>query len=88
MDRRGYTNFSTLPRQVVRQDPVPKLGLRAGNDVVCLGQLLKIVGPAEHWVVIDLLIPDLHHVHDNLRILRVILVPTVVQGFAGAGQRH
>ena len=32
--------------------------------------------------------PDLQHVKNDLRVLRVVLVPAVVQGFAGPGQSH
>lgn len=52
---------------------------------MCPGQLLKVIGPAQHRIVIELRIPDLHHVQNDLRILWVMLVPTVVQGFPGAG---
>ncbi len=80
--------FGKIQWQIMRQDPVPKLGLRAGNDVMCLGQSLKVICAAQHWVMIELLIPDLHHMQYDLRILRIILVPTVVQGLSGARQSH
>ena len=50
------------------------------------GQFLKIVRAAEHGVVVELLIPNLHHMQDDLRILWVVFVPAVVQGLAGTGQ--
>ena len=59
------------------------------DDVVGLGQLLKVIGALQqHGVMVELLIPDLHHVQDDLGVLRVVLVPAVVQGFAGSGQGH
>ena len=70
------------------QHPVPKFGLRPRDDVVRLGQLLKVIRAAEQRVVVELLVPDLHHVQDDLRVLRVVLVPAVVQGLTGACQRH
>ena len=47
------------------------------------GQLLKIIRATQHWIVVELLVPDLHHEQDDLRFLWVIFVPTVVQSFAG-----
>ncbi len=70
------------------QHPVPKFRLRARHDIVCLGQLLKIIRTALQWIVVELHGPDLHHVQEDLRILGIILVLTVVQSFAGAGQRY
>jgi hypothetical protein len=65
---------------------MPQLGLRTRGDAVRFGQFLKIVCAAQQWIVIKLLVPDLHHVQDNLRILWVVLITTVVQCFPGARQ--
>jgi hypothetical protein len=32
------------------------------------GQLLDVIGPALQWVVVELGVPDLHHVRDNVGI--------------------
>ena len=70
-----------VQRQIVGQDAMPQLGLRAGDDVVRFGQFLKIICAAEHGVMVELLVPDLHHMQDDLRVFRIVLVPAVVQGF-------
>ena len=50
------------------------------------GPLLNVVGAACQWVVVELRIPDLHHVQDNLGIFGIVLVPVVVKGFTCTGQ--
>ena len=50
------------------------------------GQLLNVVGAACQWAVVDLSVLDLHLVQNNLGILEIIFVPTMMKGFACAGQ--
>lgn len=75
------------PRQIMGQHPVPKFSLRLGDDIVGFGQLLDVVCAAYQRVVVILLVPDLHHVQDLLRVLWVILIPAVVKGLAMAPDR-
>ncbi len=75
-----------IQRQIMGQDAIPQLGLRARDDVVRFGQFLKIIRTAQHWVMVKLLVPDLHHMQDDLRILWVVLIPAFVQRLARAGQ--
>lgn len=65
----------------MRQHAVPQLGLRLGHDVMRFGKLLDIVGAAHQWVMVKLLVPDLHHMQDDLRALEIVLVPAVVECF-------
>ena len=50
------------------------------------GQLLNVVGAACQWVVVDLRVPELHYVQNNLGILGIIFVPAVIKGFACVGE--
>ena len=50
------------------------------------GQFLNVVRSGHHRVLEDLHRPDLQHVQDDLGVLRVVLVPAVVQGFPRARQ--
>ena len=52
------------------------------------GQLLDIIGPALQWVVVELGVPDLHYVQDNLDILGIDLIPTVMKSFPSTRQCH
>jgi hypothetical protein len=72
----------------MRQHPVPELGLRARYHVVGFGQLLKVIGARQEGVMIKLLVPDLHHVQDHLRVLGIVLVPAIVQSLPGSGEGH
>ena len=78
-------DLRTLCRLVGR-NAMPQPGLQARDNVVRPEQLLRIIRATQHRIVVELLVPDLHHVQDDLRILWVIFLPTVVQGFAGTGQ--
>ena len=70
------------------QHPVPKFSLRLGDDIVGFGQLLNVIRAAYQRVVVILLVSDLHHMQDHLRILWVILIPAVVEGFPRPRQSH
>ena len=52
-----------------------------------LRQFLNVIGPLHQRVMVELFIPDLHHVQDDLGVLRIVLIPAVVQGFACSRQR-
>jgi hypothetical protein len=51
-----------------------------------LRQLLDVGGPDDQRVVEELYGADLQHVQNDLRILRVVLVPAVVQSLACPGE--
>jgi hypothetical protein len=38
--------------------------------------------------MIKLLVPDLHHMQDHLRVLRIFFVSAVVEGLPGSGEGH
>ena len=65
---------------------MPQLGLGPRHRIMGLGQFLNVVRPGDHRVLEDLHRADLQHVQDDLRILRIILVPAVVQRLACAGE--
>lgn len=75
-----------VERQVVRQDAVPELGLGPRDDLVCLRQLLDVSNASHKRIVEKLRRSDLQYVQDDLGILRVVLVKTVVQGLLRPGQ--
>ena len=75
-----------IERQVVGEDPMPELGLGAGDDLVGLRKLLDVVHAGEQRIVENLDGADLKHVQDHLRVLRVVLVPAVVQGLPRSRQ--
>jgi hypothetical protein len=68
------------------QDPVPQLGLGPRHGIMCLGQLLNVVRAGHHRVLKDLHRADLQHMQDDLGILRIVIVPAVVQCLPRAGQ--
>src|SRR3546814_7481414 len=69
-----------IQRQIMRQNPVPCLGLRLGNGFVCLRHLLQIVDARGQRIDIALGRADPQHMQDLLRVLGIILVPAIVQG--------
>ena len=77
-----------IERQVVGEDPMPELGLGAGDDLVGLRKLLDVVHAGEQRIVEDLDGADLEHVQEHLRVLRVVLVPAIVKRLAGAREGH
>ena len=77
-----------IQRQVVGQDPMQHLGLGPRDGVVRLGQFLHVVDAGGEWIVVHLRGADADHVQHDLGVLRVVLVPAVMQGLAGAGERH
>lgn len=70
--------FRKVKRQVMGQDAVPQLGLGLRHCILGLGQFLNVVRSSHHRVLKDLHRADLQHVRDDLRILWVVLFPTVV----------
>src|SRR3954453_14508660 len=70
------------------QQPVPDLGLGLGDNLVGLRKLLQVVNSGRKRVLIDHRGTDSEHVQDDLRVLRVVLVPAVVQSLSGARERH
>lgn len=71
--------------QVMGQDTMPEFRLRPRNHLVGLRQFLDVTSASDQRVVKDLNRPNLQHPQDDLRILRIILVPAVVQCFSRAG---
>ncbi len=68
------------------QQPVPELGLGLRDNLVRLRQLLNVVDTGHEGIGVGLRGADPQHVQDHLRVLRIILVPTVVQRFSGPSQ--
>lgn len=77
-----------VERQVMREDAVPQLSLRARNDLVGLRQFLDIGCSGHQWVVVELHGPDLQHMQNDLGVLGIVLVPAIVQGLSRPGQAH
>ena len=77
-----------VERQVVGQQAMPELCLGTRDHVVRLRQLLKIVQTTVARVAVDGRRADPEHVQDHLGILRIVLVPAVVEGLASAGECH
>lgn len=75
-----------VERQVVSQDTMPQLGFRPRDDIVGLRQLLNVVRPLDQRIVVELFGADPEHVQDDLRVLRIVLVPAIVQRFPGPGE--
>ena len=48
------------------------------------GQLLNVGGASCQWAVVELRVPDFHHVQNNPGILEIIFVPAVMKGLAFA----
>ncbi len=64
-----------VPGKVVIAQAVPYSGPRQRHLMMSLRQLLRIVGAADQRIMPSLGQPSLQHVQDNLRILRIVLVP-------------
>lgn len=75
-----------VERQVMRQDTVPELCLRTRDDLVRLRQLLDVGNPDDQRIVNELHGTDLQHVQDDLGVLRIVLVPAIVQSFPRSGE--
>ena len=67
---------------------MPEFRLRPRNHLVGLRQFLDVTSASDQRVVKDLNRPNLQHPQDDLRILRIILVPAVVQCFSRAGESN
>ena len=52
------------------------------------GYLLNVIDAVNQRVVIELAGADLQHMQNNLRILRVIFIPAVMQRLAGPRERN
>ena len=70
----------------MRQDAVPQRGLGTRDDLMGLRQLLNVGSSGHQWIVEELNSTDLQHVRDDLRVLGIALVPTVVQRFSRSHQ--
>lgn len=67
-----------VERQVVSQDTMPQLSFRPRDDIVGFRQLLDVVRPLDQRIVVELFSADPEHVQDDLRVLRIVLVPAIV----------
>lgn len=70
----------------MRRNAVPELGLRTRDDLMRLRQLLNVGDPDDQGIMKELHGAVLQHVQDDLGVLRVVLVPAVVQGLARSSQ--
>src|SRR5690348_5006033 len=70
------------------QQPMPDLSLGFGDDLVRLRKLLQVINSRNEWVLVNHRGAHPEHVQDHLRVLRIILIPPVVQGLSGPRQRH
>ena len=78
---------SGIQWQVVSQQAMPELGLRLRDHLVRLRQLLDVVDAGEEGISVGLRGADLEHMQDDLRVLRIVLVPSVVQRLPRPRQR-
>jgi len=69
------------------QQPMPDLSLGFGDDLVRLRKLLQVINSCNEWILVNHCGADPEHVQDHLRVLRIILIPPVVQGLSGPRQR-
>lgn len=69
-----------IQRQIVRLQPMHCLGLGLGDDLVRLGQILPVIHPMLDGIGVLLRVARPEQIQDNLSVLRVVLVPPVVQG--------
>jgi hypothetical protein len=67
---------------------MPQFGLGARDHLVGLRQLLNVAGAGHQRVMKDLNRADLQHAQNDLRILRIVLVPAVVQRLPRPGECH
>ena len=65
---------------------MPQLSLGARYDIMGFGQFLNIVRAGTHRILEDLHRTDLSHMQDDLGVLRIVLVPAVVQRLACPSQ--
>ncbi len=72
----------------MRQDPVNGLRPCSRHGLMRLRELLDICEAGDQGIQIDLAETCRQHMQDNLGILRIILVPSVVDGFALASECH
>jgi hypothetical protein len=76
-----------VERQVMRQDAMPQFGLGACDHLVGLRQLLDVADARNEGIAENLNRADLQNVQDDLRILRIVLLPAVVQCLPCSGER-
>ena len=62
--------------------------LPKGDLLISVGDLLQVLMPGHERVEITLRGPVLEQMQNDLRVLRIVLVPRVVQGFSCAGDGH
>src|SRR6188472_1054116 len=81
-------DFWEVERKVVGQDAVQDLGLSSRDRFVHLREFLDIVDAGSKRVMIALRSPYGEHVQDDLGVLRVVLVPAIVERLPGPGERQ
>ncbi len=70
------------------QEAVKHLGFGLRDRLVGLREFLDVVDAGRQGIVVALDGTDAQHVQDDLRVLRVVLVPAVVEGLARTGERE
>ena len=80
-----YGNARLRTAFLVIAQAVPHSSPRHRHLMMSLRQLLRVVGASDQRIMPGLAQTSLEHVQDNLRILRVVLVPGVVHRLASAG---
>ena len=83
--------FGKVQRQMVRHEAVLEPHLPQGDLLVGIGHLLQVLMPGHERIEIPLRRPVLQQMQNDLRVLRIVLVPRVVQGLSRAGdgnRRH
>lgn len=72
----------------MRQESMPDLGLGLRDELMGLGELLKVIDAGGQRILIGHRGADTEHVQDYLGVLRVVLIPAVVQRFTRPGECH
>ena len=71
--------------KVMIAQAVPYAGPRQRDLMMSLRQFLRVVGAVDQRIMPGLAQTSLEQVQDNLRILRIVLIPGVVHRLASAG---
>ncbi len=79
--------FGKVERQIVRQQSMPEFRLGLRNDLVRLRQFLDIVDARADRIEVGLRRADPEHVEDDLGVLRIVLVPAVMQSLPRSCER-
>ena len=81
-------HLGKIQRQIVGLQTMQDFGLVLRDRLMGLGQFLPIRYPFRQRIVVPLHLALGQHVQHHLGILRIVLIPSVVQRFAHPGQSH